>query len=316
MIHLKKTLFRIALFTFLLLLSCSSTIHKDMVEKEEIVEEKEEPVDLPIHEVMSLGTCAIPPRLSNGRVDNIKLIKQLQELNANEYSWWIWRVESDWEDLLEFLPLAQKENIKVWVSLAAPAQIAPKTKWKLHPYGGDYIKWAEEIAMLSLVYPNLSTLTIDDFTHDLGIFTPKYVGKMIDKFDKINPDLRFIPCSYYPRITQDFANKYSSLIDGVLFPYRAESEGANLQNPNLVINEIEHVRSLFKEVKEDILVYLDVYSTAHSKLGATTPDYVRTVIKDGGKYADGVHIYTHLDPNTAKGRIINEEFGKLSKLEK
>lgn len=307
--HLKKSLFRIFLFTFLLLISCSNTIHKE-------VEEKEEAVVPPIHEEMSLGTCATPPRLANGRVDIFNLIKQLQELNANEYSWWIWRVESDWEDLLEFLPLAQKLNIKVWVSLAAPAQTAPKTQWKLHPYGVDYIRWAEEIAKLSVKYPNLSTLTIDDFTHDLGIFTPEYVGQMKDKFDKINPDLRFIPCSYYTMITQDFANKYSSLIDSVLFPYRAESEGRNLQNPNLVISEIEHVRSLFKEVKDNILVYLDVYSTAHSKLGATTPDYVRTVIKDGGKYADGVHIYTHLDPKTAKGVIVKEEFGKLSKLEK
>ena len=310
---MKKNLFIVLISTFCLWISCGNTTQDGLEDKDDPIEATDDYTDTPIHQVMSLGTCATPPRLVNGRVDVFTLIKQLGELNVNEYSWWVWRDTTDWADLLEFLPLAQKHGIRVWVSLAAPAQTAPKTKWRLEPYGGDYIKWAEEIAKLSVKYPNLVALTIDDFTHDLGIFTPEYVGKMIAEINKVNSDFRFIPCSYYTGITQDFANKYASLLDGVLFPYRAESEGANLKNPNLVESEIAHIRSLFKEVKENLPVYIDIYSTAHSRLGATTPDYVRTVIKEGGKYADGVHIYTHLDPKSEKGLIVKEEFARLSK---
>lgn len=266
------------------------------------------------HRIMPLGTFNDTPRLANGRSDIHRLIGELVELNANEYNWFIWRNDTDWDELSNFLPLAKEHNIKVWVSLAAPSQTYPRTEWKLHPYGADYIKWAEEIAKLSVIYPNLIAMSIDDFTHDLNTFTPSYLGKMIDEFDKVNPNLLFIPCSYYKRITSSFAIQYSSLIDGVLFPYRAESEGANLQNPNLVEYEIAQIRLLFKDVKEDIPVYLDVYSTAHSSLGPTTPEYVRTVIKEGAKFADGIHIYAHPNPKSDKGQVVKEEFMRLSNI--
>lgn len=266
------------------------------------------------HLIMPLGTFNDTPRLANGRSDIHRLIRELVELNANEYNWFIWRNDTDWDELSNFLPLAKKHNIKVWVSLAAPSQTYPRTEWKLEPYGADYIKWAEEIAKLSVTHPNLIAMSIDDFTHDLNTFTPSYLRKMIDEFDKVNPNLLFIPCSYYKRITSSFANKYSSLIDGVLFPYRAESEGANLQNPNLVEYEIAQIRLLFKDVKENLPVYLDVYSTAHSSLGPTTPEYVRTVIKEGAKYADGIHIYAHPNPKSDKGQVVKEEFLKLSNI--
>jgi hypothetical protein len=39
-----------------------------------------------------------------------------------------------------------------------------------------------------------------------------------------------------------------------------------------------------------------VYASAHSRLGATTNDYVAKVMTDGRKAADGVIVFVHQDP--------------------
>ena len=246
-------------------------------------------------DVMTLGTYAGLPRLENGRTDIPKLITQLKELNVNTYNWLIWTGDKDWDDLKLFMPEAEKHNISVWVTLVPPSESKPIAKFSSEPYGLDYIKWSEEIAKLSIIYPNLTALSIDDFVHN-----------------QVNPDLKFIPCTYYRQITQDFANNYGSLLDGLLFPYRAESEGANLTNPDLVESEIAHIRSLFKE---EIPIYIDIYAHPHSRLGASTPAYVEQVIKDGAEHADGVLIYIHPNPisDSEKYKIVKDEFGKLKK---
>lgn len=257
---------------------------------------------------MVLGTYANLPRLSNGRADIDKLIYQLRDLNANTYNWLIWQNENDWDDLKRFLPLALKNKITVWVSLVPPSESKPIAKWNSEPYGMDYVRWSEEIAKLSLDYPNLVAFSIDDFVHNLTFYTPEYVKKMTNEIDKINPSLQFIPCSYYKQITADFAQKYASMLDGILFPYRAESEGANLQNAGLVESEIKKLSSLFNG---KMPIYIDVYLTAHSRLGASTPAYVDKVIRSGKEHADGVLIYTHPNPvkDAEKYQIVKARFG-------
>lgn len=105
----------------------------------------------------------------------------------------------------------------------------------------------------------------------------------------------------------DFAKNYEPYLDGILFPYRAESEVANLKNATLVESEIAYLTSLFGD---EIPIYIDVYLTAHSTLGASTPSYVRDVIRSGRKFADGVLIYTHPNPVTdaEKYQIVKSEF--------
>ena len=258
----------------------------------------------------TLGTYASPPRLDNKRVDAKELIRQLKDLNANTYNWLIWQHSTDWDDLKLFLPEAKKKNIKVWVTVVPPTESKPKAKWNSEPFGMDYVKWAEEIAKLSNQHKNIVAWSIDDFAHNLSTYTPTYLQQMLNSAKAINPKLLFIPCLYYRQITATFAKNYEGLLDGVLFPYRAESaKTANLQDATLVKNEIEKVRSLFSK---PIPVFLDVYSTAHSRLGASTPLYVRDVVREGMKYADGVLIYTHPHPvkEPEKYNFVKSEFSK------
>lgn len=144
------------------------------------------------------GTYASPPKLENGRIDIGKLINELKDLNANTYNWLIWRGEKDWDDLQLFLPVAKKNKIDVWVTLVPYSESKPKTNWSSEPFQTDYVKWAEEIVKLSLVYPNLTALSIDDFVGwNMQFYTPEYTAEFVNVMHNINPQLAFVPCIYY-----------------------------------------------------------------------------------------------------------------------
>ncbi|MBO9154500.1 hypothetical protein ACFOTA_19970 [Chitinophaga sp. GCM10012297] len=257
----------------------------------------------------TFGTYGAPPRLASGRVNMEQLLAELKELNVTTYHWLIWQNENDWDDLQLFLPLARKQNIKVWVTVVPPTESKPIAKMSSEPYQMDYLRWAQEFARLSLKEPNLTAWSVDDFAHNLKTFTPSYTDSCLKAASVINPRLSFVPCVYYRQITPQFAAGYGSLLDGLLFPYRAESAGANLKDPSMVESEIATIRKLFKP---GMPVFVDIYATAHSRLGASTPEYVKQVLEYSKLYADGVLIYCHQDPvkSAAKYNIIKEGFNK------
>lgn len=243
-----------------------------------------------------LGTYNNPPRKMLS-VDPQKLISELEDIHANTYNWMIWSYTNDWDDLKIFLPLAQENNIKVWVTVMPPSESKPIVKCSSEPYGLDYERWAKEIALLSLKHTNLVAWSIDDFVHNLTFYTPEYTGKMLAAASDINPALAFIPCCYYKKITPAFVQKYKLFLHGILFPYRAESHTANLTDHQYVAEEISRIREL---VGGEIPIFLDIYAHAHSRLGASTPEYVQKVLEAGRKSADGVLIYCHQNPVRSK----------------
>lgn len=260
----------------------------------------------------ALGTYANPPRLENKRVDVHQLINELRDIHANTYNWLIWKNSTDWEDLKIFLPLARKAHIKVWVTVVPPTESKPITNYSSEPYCLDYERWASELATLSLAEPNLVAWSIDDFVHNLKFYSPQYVSKMTGAAHSINPRLAFIPCCYFTKITPLFITNYGHLLDGILFPYRAESVGANLQDATQVGNEIAKLREMFGN--PDFPVFLDIYASGHSRLGPATPEYMNEVLIAARKNADGVLIYVHQDPvkSPAKYQIIKKGFkGKI-----
>ncbi|RPD39123.1 hypothetical protein EG028_21155 [Chitinophaga barathri] len=255
------------------------------------------------------GTYGAPPRLANGHVNMDQLLAELKELNVTVYHWLIWQSENDWDDLKTFLPLARKQHIKVWVTVVPPTESKPIARWSSEPYQMDYKRWAEEFARLSLKETNLVAWSVDDFAHNLKKFTPSYTDSCLQAARGINPRLSFVPCVYYRQITPQFAAAYGSLLDGLLFPYRAESAGSNLKDPSMVESEVASIRKLFKP---GMPVFVDIYATAHSRLGASSPEYVKQVLEFSKIYADGVLIYCHQDPvkSAAKYNIIKEGFNQ------
>lgn len=250
----------------------------------------------------TLATYCRAPHLPNGRIDVEKLVRELIDIHANTYSFCIHTGSNDWDDLKIFLPLARANGIKVWGSIVPPTESYPHNKMYAEPFKLDYERWAVEFAKLSLLETNLVAWSIDDFTHNLKMYTPEHLKKMLDESRNINPKLAFVPCSYYKAITPKFVQNYVPLIDGVLFPYRDESSGANLKNPDQVEFEINKIKEL---AGLSFPVIVDIYATAHSKLGATTPEYVEKAVILAHRSGDGVMIYCHQDPkaNTEKYKL-------------
>ena len=235
----------------------------------------------------ALGTYGNPPRKQSRHVDIDRLLAELKEINANTYHW-LQRTDADWQDFKEFLPRARRQNLKVWITLLPPSEPPPSQPFQL-----DFIKWAEEIATLSKTNLNLVAWSIDDFPYNLKQFTPEYVKTMVGHAHAINPSLAFVPCCYFRQLTPKFVANYKESLDGVLFPYRADSAGGNLTDPTLVETEVTKLRELFGQ---NYPIILDVYATAHSRLGPSAPEYVEEVIRHGNKSCDGVLIYCHQDP--------------------
>ncbi len=189
-----------------------------------------------------------------------------------------------------------------------PSESPPFLNLYSEPFRLDYERWAKEIAKLSLQETNLVAWSIDDFTHNLKTFTPEYLGKMMKAAHEVNPRLAFVPCCYYKAVTPTFVKNYSHLLDAILFPYRDESSGANLKNPDNVVSEIKTLR---ERLGSKMPIILDVYASAHSRLGATTPEYVEKAVGDGLSAADGMMIYTHrtMETDAAKRESVKKLFG-------
>jgi len=260
----------------------------------------------------TIGTYASPPVLSNGDINYQELIRQLKDLHANTYHWLDRDNHYNLDNLKEFLPLANEANINVWVTLVPPSESPPKADHFSEPYKLDFVKWASELSKLSLVYPNLVAWSVDDFVHNLDLFTPEYVKHFQDTAKSINPKFAFVPCCYFFKTSPAFAKNYGPLLDGILFPYRSESKVASLTDADQVKPEIDSLRKLFDP---GFLIVLDIYASRHSHLGSSTADYVQKVLTTGLKEADAVFIYRHQDPvkEPEKYAIIRKGFKQQEK---
>jgi hypothetical protein len=259
----------------------------------------------------TLATYSTPPRGADHRVDCKKLVDQLLDLHANTYSFAIHQAETDWDDLKIFLPLARANNIRVWVSLVPPSESPPRTKMYCEPYRLDYERWAVEFAKLSLQEPNLIGWSLDDFPYNLKFFTPPRMKAILDGAHAINPNFAFVPCVYFKQITPALIKDYIPLCDGILFPYRDESHGANLKDPTHVEEEVAAIR---KRIGKNCPIIVDIYYRAHSRLGATTPEYCEAATIGAHKAGCPVQIYTHPDPekDAAKYQIVKRLFTEWS----
>ncbi len=248
----------------------------------------------------SYGTYAAEFRTSDGRIDLVRLLADLDELHANTYNWLIGHATTDWDDLHTFLPLARKHGIRVWVTLLPPSESPPRTKHFCEPFRLDFEKWAAELAALSASDPALVAWSVDDFAYNLKTaFTPEHMRTIIAAQREKNSKFAFVPCVYYKQATPQFVSAYREFLDGILFPYRSESTKAGFADATQVAPEVKTLKQRFGG---DFPIIVDIYATRHSTLGASKPEYVEQAMKLAYPAADGVHIYKHQDKNNPKER--------------
>jgi hypothetical protein len=193
-------------------------------------------------------------RRPDGRVDTALIVQRLKELGATTYYWLIAHAATDWDDLKLFLPEAAKAHIEVWAYLVPPSESAPKySNLYPEPFRLDYLRWAEEIARLSLEHTNLTAWVVDDFYENHALYTPAYVRDMQQRAKQINPGLKFLPLMYYWEINRKFADDYKNVIDGVVAAYPQSAE------------EIERAWAIFNDfpIAEPCEITFPHYTPSH-----------------------------------------------------
>ncbi len=238
----------------------------------------------------SLCTYGAPPRLADQRVDALQLIAELKELHANTYRWVLHPGETNLQDFKKFLPLARAQKIRVWVTINPPSERLPRGTKPPDNMLSEYEQCAVALARISLAESNFVAWSIDDFVWNLKFFTPEAVTRIVTAARQINPKFAFLPCCYFKAATPAFARRYGPLSDGIMFPYRDESGGANLTNASHVASEVKTLRERFGP---SCPVIVGVYANRHSKLGVSTPGYVEQVMIAAKPCADGVSVYRH-----------------------
>lgn len=171
-----------------------------------------------------LGDFAAELRRPDGHIDVRANIDALKAIRANTYFYLIWHKETDWDDLPEFAAAAEREGIDVWVYLIPWSETpAVKKSWGYsEPYRLDYVRWAEEVAKLSLKHRNIVGYVIDDFytnSTQPDRFTVSYVRRMVNAGKAINPEIKFYPLVYFQQPWSEFMQRFSTLVDGVVAAY-------------------------------------------------------------------------------------------------
>lgn len=120
------------------------------------------------------------------------------------------REAMDLSGLKQMLPAFNSAGISVWVVL-----IPPSEGGNSEPYGEDYVRWMQTLARLSLKYPHLRGVNIDDFQSGVSRkkFTPEYACAIYRAKQAINPRLQFAPTIY--NLDSAFAKQFSGCVDGV-----------------------------------------------------------------------------------------------------
>jgi hypothetical protein len=125
------------------------------------------------------------------------------------------RKTMDLHGLEKILPQFNAAGISVWVVL-----IPPTEGGNSEPFGTDYVRWMQVLARLSLKYPHLRGVNVDDFRNGINrkTFTPRYTCRMYRTKEAINPKLQFTPTIY--SLDRAFADHYGDCIDGVWLWWR------------------------------------------------------------------------------------------------
>jgi hypothetical protein len=189
-------------------------------------------------------------RRPDGHIDIDANLAALKSMSANTYFYLIWHSPFDWDDLPAFADAAAREGIDVWVYIV-PWSETPlvKKSWGFsEPFRTDYIRWAQEIARLSLDHKNVVGYVIDDFytnSTQPDRFTVPYVRRMVDEGRRINPRIKFYPLVYFGQPWADFMERFGALIDGVVAAY--PKSRLQVGNALAYLNDEPHGASVFVE---------------------------------------------------------------------
>ena len=236
---------------------------------------------------MGTSPCIWSPPVvgANGAIDTGGTIRILKKIGAGCYGALIWREREhgtkpfDWESFKKFVAAAKPAGIDVWAILIPPSEGGDSP-----PFNRDYVRWMRELAKLSLRYPNLRGVNIDDYVSGISknTFTPAYTCDIYRTKQAINPKLQFVPTVY--DLTRPLAEKYGACVDGVWLWWTNLDTAAGLQS--WLVNTRLAVQGRFP-------IYSGVYANKSSwhPAAAPKPAVLRRSVETACHYANGAIIW-------------------------
>lgn len=184
--------------------------------------------------------------------------------------------EFNWASFNELVRVAHRDGISI-VAIVLP----PSEGGNSPPFKSDYVRWMRELAHLSLKYPNLKGVSIDDFFWDYNFFTPAYTCQIYSAKQKVNPRFQFLPTIY--GLDRNFSERYGNCIDGVWLFWR------DLEGDVALDIWIKNSRLA---AKNRFPIYGGIYGGApHWHKQGANPSVFRSTIETTCKYANGAVIW-------------------------
>ena len=149
----------------------------------------------------------------NGQPDPVATLHALEANGFTCYGALLWQgkniVAFDLNGLRRLLAVFKPAGIDVWVILIPPSEGGDSM-----PLKSDYVAWMQTLARLSLRYPNLRGVNIDDYLSSISVktFTPQYTCRLYEAKQKINPALKFMPTLYF--VDRSRMRQFGRCMDG------------------------------------------------------------------------------------------------------
>lgn len=213
---------------------------------------------------------------------NLDVSATIRLLRANHFTCYVQPIEEkppmSFDDFKKLVPAAQASGIDIWPVLI------PHTEGYSLPYREDFVRWMKELAQLSLKYPVIRGVNIDDT--DAGgndkLFTRSYLCQIYRAKQAINSSLLFIPTIY--DLDPPEAERLSGCVDGVWLWWTNIEQNNGLR---AFLRDGEFV------AHRRFPVYAGVYahSTSWHKEGGPAPNILRQSTTLGCTYSDGVVVW-------------------------
>lgn len=182
------------------------------------------------------------------------------------------------EDFERLLPAAQAAGISVFAVLPSPADSGAA------PFQDDYERWMRKLANLSLKFPVLRGVSIEELLvkGNQKVFTQEYLGRIYAAKERINPRFLFLPSVY--DLDRPVADLLAGRVDGVWLWW------ANLDFANNMRGLLEDTRLA---VAGRFPIYCGVYArwTPWHQQAAPWPRVFRRSLEIGCSRADGVIVW-------------------------
>lgn len=217
-----------------------------------------------------------------GKNHELDVEMTIRLLRANHFTCYVQPIEEQspmkYDDFLRLLAAAGANRISIWPVLV------PHTEGASLPYREDWMRWMKELAELSLQYPAMRGINIDDT--DAGgndkMFTRELMCRLYREKQEINPKLLFIPTIY--DLDEPEADRLAGCVDGVWLWW------ANLEQNN-GLRAFLNNGQLVAAGRFPVYAGIYAHSTSWHKYASPTAKVLKEALDLGCTHADGVVLW-------------------------